>query len=287
MSIAKNSSSRELPNWGRLGLGTGNLASLGSCATIPQVMALLSRLSELNQVVIDTADSYGSGACERLLGRALKTIDKRFVIVSKIGYRYGDFPPPFRVLNQFAKKAIHKLLSRQCFNADYIIRGVEKSISRLSLDQLDVVLLHSPPLSVLQDDSVYQACEHLLDSGKVRQVGISSQDPDVISHAIGLGLISVIETPANPQAAAILLQHWKECVSKNIMLVGNHIYNPQCVADFNGDHQLVMRVAAALFPAQGVLLSGTRNPEHFCKNHMWAGQPVSIEKAMSFIERYR
>ena len=64
----------------RLTLGTGRLASSGSGRSISAVARLLDTATDLGINLIDTADSYASGECERLLGRALVGRRDKFII---------------------------------------------------------------------------------------------------------------------------------------------------------------------------------------------------------------
>ncbi len=91
-------------DWGKCGLGTGTLASLGRALPLVGVRRLLDTMEEHGMPTIDTADSYGSGDCECLLAKAMAGRRGRFNIVTKAGYRHGNLGGPLRLLNQFIKK---------------------------------------------------------------------------------------------------------------------------------------------------------------------------------------
>ncbi len=101
----------------RIGLGTGVLGTLGSSATPAEVDRILGKMLEADIRVIDTADSYGSGEAERLLGKALRGRRGEFFLMTKAGYRYGDLPRPFTLANPFIKKAYHRLGKKKAFRS--------------------------------------------------------------------------------------------------------------------------------------------------------------------------
>lgn len=105
----------------------------------------------------DTADAYGAGHSEELLGKALQGVREKVVIASKVGNRSVD--------EQWTKD----------FSPAWITTSVEGSLGRLRTDYLDVYLLHTP-----RSDEQFQACleaydclENLKQAGKIRHYGIS------------------------------------------------------------------------------------------------------------------
>lgn len=114
----------------------------------------------------DHADIYGAGACETFFGELLsRNPDWRqnMIIQSKCGIRfagdtYGDEPP-----------------SRYDFSHEHIVRAAEGILSRLQIEQLDILQLHRPDL-LMQPDEVARAFDDLHRSGKVGQFGVSNFD---------------------------------------------------------------------------------------------------------------
>ncbi|WP_433983092.1 aldo/keto reductase [Tunturiibacter empetritectus] len=88
----------------RMGLGTGRLASLGSSLTRRQAIGLIHAAIDHDIRVIDTADTYGSGDSERVIGAALKERrrDDCFLI-TKAGFAHVALPAAFSPLNQIGK----------------------------------------------------------------------------------------------------------------------------------------------------------------------------------------
>lgn len=261
--------------WSRTGLGTGNLASFGRAASQPEIAKLLHSMLDSGVSVIDTADTYGSGDCERLLGRSLKGIRDSFVLITKAGYRLCNLPPPLTPLNQFLKKGIHRMGHRQLFETTYIKKCIDHSLARLRVQQVDAFLLHDPPMAAVSDDDVIQTCVDLIKSGKAALTGISSGDSEVIRKAISSGAFGVIQTPASLKAAAVMRPLWLECEVRGIHVIGNHVFDPACLGFPGMTHEKLMRGSSALLPASSTILCGTRNPAHLRQADEWVMTPLA------------
>lgn len=107
----------------------------------------------------DTADFYGFGHSETVLGRALAGMRDRVVIASKAGMRSAS--------------------GGQDFTPQYLSRSLDGSLARLGTSYLDLYLLHSPPVDLLAcDDRCVAALENFRREGRIRHYGISARSPD-------------------------------------------------------------------------------------------------------------
>ena len=266
--------SNHFQKWSRIGLGTGRLASVGRGTTSQQVHNLLSSMIDCGITVIDTADSYTSGSCERMLGAALQGRRESFVVVTKAGYRYGDLPWPFLALNPLIKKAHQKLSTGKCHAADYLIHSLNRSLQRLKLDHVDAFLLHDPPLAAVECQAVQASLQALQKTGKTIHLGVSSDDPHVLTAAINAGCFSVIQTPANPSAMNRLSPIWNLAEQNGIHLMANHVFfsgNTSGYQPTPGEslHESLLKHACRAME-QGTILVGTRNPMHLRECVEWA-----------------
>jgi aryl-alcohol dehydrogenase-like predicted oxidoreductase len=107
----------------------------------------------------DTADVYGDGHSEELLGRAMKGRRNRFVVATKIGWRDFDGER-----NRTAYDTVEKLIA-----------GVESNLRRLQTDHVDVIQSHinfrDPTMEVF-----LEGFQRLQRDGKVRAYGVSTSD---------------------------------------------------------------------------------------------------------------
>ncbi|HGQ8206964.1 TPA: aldo/keto reductase family oxidoreductase [Streptococcus pneumoniae] len=108
----------------------------------------------------DLADIYGRGRCEELLGLVLKNrpdLREKMWIQSKCGIRIEEF-------------------TYFDFSKDHIIKSVDGILQRLKIDHLDSLLLHRPD-ALMESDQVAEAFDLLYKQGKVRDFGVSNQNP--------------------------------------------------------------------------------------------------------------
>ena len=116
---------------------------------------------------IDTADVYGFGHSEELIGQVLneRNDKNKIVIASKAGNNFYPF--------------IEETHDVTPINHDYSLKhlefAVEQSLKRLNVDTLDILQLHSPGLDILEQDEPWLALEKLKNTGKIKHVGWSVQ----------------------------------------------------------------------------------------------------------------
>jgi pyridoxine 4-dehydrogenase len=273
-SVRPPAAVQKAPNWSKLGLGTGTLASLGRAASFSEVDRLVGAMLDIGITVIDTADSYGSGDCERLVGKVIRGRRGSFTLATKAGYRLSNLPYPLRPLNQFVKKGLQRLGFHQCFAPDYLAKCIDSSLSRLGVEHLDAFLLHNPPLEVVEDEEVLHLCRSLIELGKTTLTGLSSENPKVIRAAIASGAFGIIQTPASLKAATAMRTLWNECEAHQIRVVGNHVFDPACFDVSDMTHEMLMRGSSALLPTNATILCGTRNPSHLRQASFWASNPM-------------
>ena len=105
----------------------------------------------------DTADTYGHGHSESLVGQAFKESSKRtqIILASKVGW---DF---------------YHGGSKKNFDPDYIRFACGESLKRLKTDYLDLYQLHNPKLEMIEEGSVFKILHELKQEGKIRFWGVS------------------------------------------------------------------------------------------------------------------
>jgi aryl-alcohol dehydrogenase-like predicted oxidoreductase len=265
--------------WGRLGLGTGTLASLGRAASLSEARALLDAMESLGVCTIDTADTYGSGDCERLLANALAGRRERFRIITKGGYCHSNLSGPLRPFNQFLKKAIQRWGTQQCFDIAYLRNCLEHSLRRLRTGHVETYLLHDPPETVVRSAEIAAFFDRIREEGKALQAGVSSSDPAVLRAALDCSAYRVIECPCNIRAAPKLATIWSSCSERGIHVVGNHVYDPGCLRLPQMTHEILMRASAGLLPTAATIICGTRRPEHLHSSWTWSLRPLPAEEA--------
>ena len=128
--------------------------------SVKEVEALVETALSVGINAFDLADIYGRGRCEELLGLVLKNrpdLREEMWIQSKCGIRIEEF-------------------TYFDFSKEYILQSVDGILERLQVDYLDSLLLHRPD-ALMESDQVAEAFEILQKSGKVRDFGVSNQNP--------------------------------------------------------------------------------------------------------------
>lgn len=152
-----------------IGFGTWGLGgtSYGPVDDAVSAEALLRAL-DLGVTFYDTADLYGNGHSEEILGRTFRYVRHKVIIATKGGTlpHSGFFMP-------------------QDFSPAHLRSALEQSLRRLCCDYVDLFQLHSPPREVLE--TAYELIEtlnQLKAEGKIRAYGISARSPDDALFAV-------------------------------------------------------------------------------------------------------
>ena len=128
--------------------------------SVKEVEELVETALSVGINAFDLADIYGRGRCEELLGLVLKNrpdLREEMWIQSKCGIRIEEF-------------------TYFDFSKNYIIKSVDGILQRLKIDHLDSLLLHRPD-ALMESDQVAEAFDLLYKQGKVRDFGVSNQNP--------------------------------------------------------------------------------------------------------------
>ena len=135
---------------------TGQPGNFGPYADWKGGKALLRRALELGVNLIDTAEAYGPGDNEAIIADALHPYSADVVIATKGGI---DKPAPNNIQADGRPESLR--------------RGVEGSLRRLKLEQIDLYQLHRPDPKVPFAESI-QTLAALQQEGKIRHIGLSN-----------------------------------------------------------------------------------------------------------------
>ena len=172
---------------------------------------LLRYAFESGVTYYDTADQYGGGRAEQLLGEAFSALGDRVVIATKLGYELDS------------DGWISHGWERPSFNVspDYIRQAVEGSLKRLKRDIIDIYQFHGPPPPAEWDDA-FGTMEDLKAEGKIRFYGLclgseadalkAMEETDVAALLLTYNILSqkmvtpVMETAAEKGVAIVVRQ---------------------------------------------------------------------------------
>ena len=143
---------------GVVGLGCWQLGAGWGAVSEDDAMATLHAAADAGVTCFDTADVYGDGRSERLVGRmrAERIADEEepVFIATKMGRRANPHVP-------------------EAFTLEAFRAWGDRSRANLDMDTLDLVQLHCPPPSVLDSDQIFDALDELVQEGRIAAYGVS------------------------------------------------------------------------------------------------------------------
>jgi aryl-alcohol dehydrogenase-like predicted oxidoreductase len=126
-------------------------------------MRAVRRAIDLGVTFFDTADVYGAGHSERVLGEALGSRRSNVTIATKFG-------------NTFDEES-KQLLGSEA-SPDYIRKACDASLERLGTDYIDLYQFHLGGYDIERAEEVIETLEELVAAGKIRSYGWSTDDPE-------------------------------------------------------------------------------------------------------------
>jgi len=163
---------------GRIGLGCMGMSEFyGGTRDEAAHIQTLHEAVELGINHFDSADMYGAGHNEELLGRAFSDRWDKVRVATKFGVRRGENG---EWLGFSARP-------------EYVKEACEKSLKRLGRETIDLYYQHRPDPEVPVEDSI-GAVKELVDEGKVRFIGVSEFSPEQLRAAHSVHPIAALQT---------------------------------------------------------------------------------------------
>ncbi len=189
-------------NWevSEIGLGTWALGGDWGHVNESEAIEVLQKAIEKGINFFDTADVYGDGRSEQLIGRVLKNTGRKVYVATKFGRRLN---PHFS--SGYTKENLESFLDR--------------SLRNLDVDTIDLIQLHCPPTDVYYRLDVFEALDNFVDQGKIRYYGVSVERVEEGLKAIeypGVISIQIVFNLFRQRPAELLFD---QCKNKNVAVI--------------------------------------------------------------------
>lgn len=172
-----------------------------------------------------TADTYGQGGADELLGRALAGYDRdSYCLVGAVGH---DYYTGMRQAERGYPRFTDPTLRGEDEYGDYLEMATEKSLERLGVDRFDLLLLHNPDTTGYRSDVVWDALSSLKSAGKTDLLGVAPGPAngftlDVIDcferHGDRIDWAMIILNPLEPWPGTLVLdaavKHDVKCIAR-------------------------------------------------------------------------
>jgi aryl-alcohol dehydrogenase-like predicted oxidoreductase len=162
-----------------IGLGTWQLGADWGDVSEADATAVLAASVDAGVTFFDTADVYGDGRSEQIIGAFLKQrrTGVEITVATKMGRRVDQIPENYVMAN---------------FRA-----WVDRSRGNLDTERLDLVQLHCPPSAVIDSDEVYDALDTLVEAGAIAAYGVSVETCDQALAAIARPNLATVQIILN------------------------------------------------------------------------------------------
>lgn len=253
-----------------IGLGCSKIASLSTRATPAQIDKLLNLAWDGGVRIFDTADIYGQGDSERKL--AAIAARQGAVICTKAGLALNASQTAVRLIKPVMrpllarlrgarKLAAHARAASEIHDLDRqrLTSRLEQSLRRLRRDQLDVFLLHSPPVDALRDGALFDLLDQFRARGLARAVGVSCQTLEDALWVAQQNRVQVMQIPLQATGLAAATPVLEQARNAGIGLIAREVMA-------TGIPPADALPPLLRDPRIAVTLTGTTNASHLLSN---------------------
>jgi len=188
--------------WAASEIGFGSWAIGGGWGKVEEEEAIKALHTAIDQGVnfIDTADVYGDGRSEQLIARVLKERKERVYVATKAGRRLSPH-----------------LASG--YNRENLNAFVDRSLSNLGVETIDLLQLHCPPTEVYYNPEVFDILDEMVKTGKIRYYGVSVEKVEEGLKALdypGVRSVQIIFNMFRQRPAELF---FRQCREKRVAVI--------------------------------------------------------------------
>ena len=183
-----------------IGYGAWSLGADWGDVSEEQALSTLGSLPKAGITFIDTADVYGDGRSEKIISQFLDTAKERFIVATKAGRRLNP-----HIVSGYTKKNLTTF--------------VERSITNLKTECLDLLQLHCPPTQIYYMPEVFSVLDGLVREGKIKYYGVSVEKVEEAMKAIEFPNVSTVQIIFNIFRQRPMELFFREAQRRNIGVI--------------------------------------------------------------------
>ena len=210
----------------QIGLGTNAVGGHNLFANLDESQGKEMVRHAINQGItfIDTADIYGKGRSEELIGEVLKTVNRENLVLATKG----------------GNEWLEDGSVRKNNKPEYLRKAVENSLSRLNTDYIDLYYIHFPDYETHLSEAVAELSK-LKTEGKIRAIGISNVSLEQLKEANQTGEIVALQAAYNMFDRSVEKDLLPYCVENNISFIP---YGPLAFGLLGGQYKKDFRLSS-------------------------------------------
>jgi aryl-alcohol dehydrogenase-like predicted oxidoreductase len=162
--------------------------------------ATLNRAMDEGINFIDTADVYGDGLSEKMVGQVVRSRSERIYVATKCGRRLSPH-------------------NNQSYTPEALRQFVEDSLANSGLETLDLIQLHCPPPEALVRDEIFELFDLLKEEGKIQNLGVSVETVEEAMMAIRYDNVTTIQIIFNMFRHKPSEQFFQEASKKDVGII--------------------------------------------------------------------
>ena len=147
-------------NVSEIGLGCWQIGADWGNVSEEKANEVLKSSFENGVNFFDTADVYGDGRSEKFVGNFINSISERIYVATKAGRR------------------INPHVAKGYYDKDLMESFVDRSLSNLNIETIDLLQMHCPPTEVYSSDHTFEMLDYLVGKGKIQNYGFSVETVD-------------------------------------------------------------------------------------------------------------
>ena len=148
----------------------------------------------------DTADVYGDGRSEKFLGKLIKSTSEKIYVTTKTGQRLRPYIP-------------------EGYNLKTIEKFIDRSLTNLGVDCIDLLQLHCPPPEICSKKELYEMMDEFVKKGKISYYGVSVFTISEAMNAIKFPNVKSIQIVFNMFRKKPIEVFFKEAKKKNVAII--------------------------------------------------------------------